>query len=268
MINNLPPTDQLWQQAMNSEVDDICNKLAEIIYESAKSSVRQPNAPIYDPPQRASDRWNNILLNNDDKQLWKSINWKGTFDKSMSTNEQPSSVEFCTFFESLLNSPNATDPREYTPENFIYIPILDDPIEPTEVLRCVRKLKPNKAAGVDGIPPGVLKILPDNWILLLTYIFNLVFRDNYPLKWTLMKLFTIYKKGPRDDPSNYRGISIISAIPKLYDMILSSRFSMWYTPRPEQAGAQPGRGCEEQILAVRLLIDIARKTRNTLYVIF
>ena len=83
-----------------------------------------------------------------------------------------------------------------------------------------------------------------------------------------MKLFTIYKKGPREDPSNYRGISIISAIPKLYDMILSSRFSMWYTLRPEQAGAQPGWGCEEQILAVRLLIDIARKTRNTLYVTF
>ena len=43
---------------------------------------------------------------------------------------------------------------------------------------------------------------------------------------------------------------------------------MWYTPRPEQAGAQPGRGCEEQILAIRLLIDIARKTQNTLYVTF
>ena len=151
----------------------ICNKLAEIIYESDKSSVRQPNAPIYAPPQRASDRWNNILLNNDDKQLWKSINWKGTFDKSISTNEQPSSAEFCTFFESLLNSPNATDPREYTPEYFKYIPILDDPIEPTEVLRCVRKLKPNKAAGVDWIQvdPGVLKILPDNWILAVSHVY-------------------------------------------------------------------------------------------------
>jgi hypothetical protein len=83
---------------------------------------------------------------------------------------------------------------------------LDDPIEPTEVLRCALKLKPNKAAGIDGIPPGVLKFLPDSWILLLTHIFNLVFLGNYPLNWTLMKLFTIYKKGPRNDPNNYRGI--------------------------------------------------------------
>ena len=51
-------------------------------------------------------------------------------------------------------------------------------------------------------------------------------------------------------------------------MVLSQRFSLWYTPRPEQAGGQPGRSCEEQILCVRLLIDIARKTGDTLYIVF
>ena len=84
----------------------------------------------------------------------------------------------------------------------------------------------------------------------------------------MLKVFTIFKKGRQDDPSNYRGISVLSAIPKLYDMILSNRFSLWYKPRPEQAGAQPGRSCEEQILCVRLLIDIARKCGYTLYIVF
>ena len=32
--------------------------------------------------------------------------------------------------------------------------------------------------------------------------------------------------------------------------------------------AQKHRGCEEQILTVRLLIDIARKTKETLYIAF
>ena len=48
-------------------------------------------------------------------------------------------------------------------------------------------------------------------------------------------------------------------------MVLSNQFSQWYRPRPEQAGSQRGRSCEEQILVTRLLIDIARKSKLTLY---
>ena len=83
-----------------------------------------------------------------------------------------------------------------------------------------------------------------------------------------MKIFAIYRKGHRLDPQNYRGISIISAISKLYDMVLSDRFSLWYQPRPEQAGAQKHRGCEELILSLRLLLDIARKKKRTLYITY
>jgi hypothetical protein len=60
----------------------------------------------------------------------------------------------------------------------------------------------------------------------------------------------------------------MAAFAKLYDTLLSRRFSLWYSPKPEQAGAQQGRGCEEQILSVRLLVDIARKTGKTLYLAF
>jgi len=51
-------------------------------------------------------------------------------------------------------------------------------------------------------------------------------------------------------------------------MILSARFNLWYHPTPEQAGAQKNRGCEEQILTIRLLIDIARKNKQELYIAF
>ena len=70
------------------------------------------------------------------------------------------------------------------------------------------------------------------------------------------------------DPNNYRGISIPAALGKIYDLVLCRRFTLWYKPKYEQAGAQKGRGCEEQILTLRLLIDIARKSNRTLYVTF
>ena len=51
-------------------------------------------------------------------------------------------------------------------------------------------------------------------------------------------------------------------------MVLNNRFILWYSPRIEQAGAQKGRGCEEQILTIRLAIDIAWKTKQKLYLAF
>ena len=115
--------------------------------------------------------------------------------------------------------------------------------------------------------PGISKWLTDEWILLLTYLFNQVFQGQYPQEWSVAKLFTIYKKGYNLDPSNYRGISILAALAKIYDSILNSRFTKWFTPDEEQAGGQAGRGCAEHLLTVRLFI-IARKTKQTLYVLF
>ncbi len=85
---------------------------------------------------------------------------------------------------------------------------------------------------------------------------------------SFQKCSYIYKKGNRLDTGNYRGISILVALAKLYDIILCRWFTLWFKPKFEQAGAQTGRGCEEQILTVRLLMDIARKCKPTLYVTF
>jgi hypothetical protein len=117
-------------------------------------------------------------------------------------------------------------------------------------------------------PPGCLKSLPDSWIVTVTLLFNLVFNETYPPEWTKAKKFTIFKnKGPRLDPSNYRRISIQSCLAKLYDSVLNNRFIKWLSPKVEQAGGQRGRGCEEQIVTLRLLLDAAQKAKQT-YIAF
>lgn len=262
---NLP----VYLQVDNNNIHSICEELATTIYKAASAARVHQRITPNRSPQNALDRWNNILHSTNDRQLWSAINWQGHLDTvAGNCTEKPSDRIFCKHFETLLNPENARDPQEYEPQNILYIPVLDDPITIEEVDRCMKKLKSSKAAGTDGISPGIVKWLPVNWCILLTQIFNLVFIGEYPLHWTLMKVFTIFKKGNRTDPGNYRGISILSAIPKLYDMILSSRFALWYAARPEQAGAQPGRSCEEQILTVRLVIDIARKRKRVLYIAF
>ena len=51
-------------------------------------------------------------------------------------------------------------------------------------------------------------------------------------------------------------------------MVLCSRLKLWFRPYREQAGAQEKRGCLEHIVSLRLLCDIARRKKLTLYVTF
>ena len=138
-----------------------------------------------------------------------------------------------------------------------------------EVSTEIKNMKPNKACGPDGVPPGVFRSLPAHWIVLIMGLFNLIFSSaSYPVSWTNAKMFKIFKRGSRKEPKKYRGITIINSIAKLYDVILCARLNQWFKPFREQAGAQKGRGCIEHIVTLRLLTDLARKKKRKLYITF
>ena len=108
-----------------------------------------------------------------------------------------------------------------------------------------------------------------NWLVAFhTECFNMI--SNYfeiPNDWNIPKFFVLFKKG-QNICSNYRGISINDNLFKVFDSMLYNRLKLWYKPEIEQAGAQTGRDCVEQILTARLLIDYAKKSRKKLYLLF
>ena len=263
-LESLPDPSLFWQLPagdIESANSFICNGMYNAAVK-ARVKFTPPTYPI--PLPSVSQRWQNILDIQDSRTLWKTINWRGEFKDIPCNVTAPTDAEFCDYFTDLLNTESSRSPL-IIPQTDVYIPILDDDLMPHEIESSIKKLKVDKAAGLDGVPPGLFKQLPDEWILVITYLFNEVFTGQYPLSWAIAKLFMIFKKGDRLKPSNYRGISVINAIAKLYGMVLNARFAEWYKPSPEQSGAQAGRCCEEQILVVRLIIDIARKLRLPLY---
>ena len=151
----------------------------------------------------------------------------------------------------------------------VYIPVLDDPIDPNEVSYVIDKqLNANKSPGIDGLSPGLFKRLPLQWILTLTVTLINVFVNGYPAKWAYSRLNMLFKKGDNMNCDNYRGISVINCIAKIYDYVLYNILSKWFTPHKEQAGAQPKRGCIEHILTLRLIINVCRKKRWKLFVTY
>lgn len=209
-------------------------------------------------------RWKHIMESRDPKLLWSSIGWDGTVRRSDNT---PSDGAFKDYFERLLSNDDTVE--EFTCTDSPYIPVLDDDISASEYDAAIRKLKANKAPGCDGLSPGILKCLPVVWIVFVISMMNVVFRTGvYPIQWSYSKLVTVFKKGSRDICENYRGIAISDSLCKLYETILTKRFSMWYRAEPEQAGAQLKRGCLEHILALRLLIEFAKSRRFKLWILF
>ncbi|UYV65701.1 hypothetical protein LAZ67_3005181 [Cordylochernes scorpioides] len=78
----------------------------------------------------------------------------------------------------------------------------------------------------------------------------------------------IFKNGDPDDPSNYRGIALLSNIAKLFISILKSRLGSWIERRnivPEnQAGFRAGHSCQDHIFTLLSLIQmtLSRKRRK------
>ena len=250
---------------LSGDVNQSVHEINTLLYNVAKNSRIQPTTSTLTNAQ--GNRWDSLLRLKDPKILWQAINWNGAI--SNDPRNGPSEDEFKLHFEDLLNPSNLA-PLQFHPRNPpVYLPVTDDRIQPGEVLHAIKKLKMSCSGGTSGIPPGLLKWLPDNYSVLMTEIFNQVFASGcYPSEWTKARLVTIFKKGDPMACSNYRGISVIDSLAKVYDMVLCSRLQHWFQPDPCQIGAQKKRSCVEHIVSLRLLFDFARNHKKKLFTIF
>ena len=252
---------------MHGDHNTLANQFSNLLYDTITQSKTPP--VVDQSPDAATTRWERIMNCADDSVLWKAIDWRGQFSPEChdSANE-PSESQFQFHLEKLLNPVDGEIPM-VVPDNHVTIPVLDKIIEEKEVNEVIeRQVKPDRGCGPDGNSPGVFKILPGQWLTFLCYLFNIVFVAGYPLVWTCAKLIMLFKKGLRSDCDNYRGISVINAIAKIYDYVLNNRLMTWYKPCREQAGAQHKRGCIELIVTLRLLFSIFLRKKVKLFVVF
>ena len=102
--------------------------------------------------------------------------------------------------------------------------ILDSHISFQEVEMCIKQLKPRKAPGSDKIRNEMLKTCMYVLKKALLKLFALILKSGFfPSSWCEGTITPIYKTGPKDDPSNYRGICINSCLGKLFTSILNNR---------------------------------------------
>ena len=100
----------------------------------------------------------------------------------------------------------------------------DPSLDVASVSYKLRLLRPNKTPGPDGVHPRVLRECADAFAVPLGIIFRMSYdTSDVPRQWRAANVTAIYKnKGDRLDPSNYRPISLTSAVCKIFESLVTS----------------------------------------------
>ncbi|KFW67128.1 hypothetical protein AS28_05713, partial [Pygoscelis adeliae] len=82
----------------------------------------------------------------------------------------------------------------------------------------LRHLDAHKSMGLDGIHPRVLRELAEELAKLLSVIYKHSWlTGEVPDDWRLANVMPIYKKGRKEDPGNYRPVSLTSVPGKIME---------------------------------------------------
>ena len=184
---------------------------------------------------------------NDPKKTWKLINQLTSRNVSNGTNinkiefnseEMNDTCEIAEAFnthfteigETLANKipKTDTDPISYLkPTNTTFS---FKTIDVNQVKTLLGKINVNKSSGLDNIPNKLLKMAAQIVSQSLTHIFNKsLCTGSFPNDWKLARVIPIHKNGAKYDLNNYRPISIISAVAKVFERIIHDQFYHYLT---------------------------------------
>jgi hypothetical protein len=184
-------------------------------------------------------------------------------------------------------TPNPSDPAVQSfhkkLEEFVRLPLhsvhscapLDREFSVWQVKFIIKSgLRLRTALGPDGISPFFLANAPDSAVKALTLLFNFSWRHGVlPLEWKRANIFTLHKgDGSRNDPNNYRPISLTSVVVKLMERLILRRLWKFSIDRniilPSQAGFRAQHNTHDQLFRIREAIQRAFRYHKHLSVAF
>jgi hypothetical protein len=166
--------------------------------------------------------------------------WAQQFEELLNGNG-PERVENMTSVQKQRNS-----------ETEVLVPIIN------EIEQAIKRLRNNKAPGIDLIPAELVKFASPEYVKHLHQLIAKIWiTETFPEEWYLSIVYPIHKKGDVMACSSYRGICLMCIAYKLFSNILFNRFS----PCVEgiigdyQCGFRQGRSTYDQIFTIRQILQ-------------
>ena len=110
---------------------------------------------------------------------------------------------------------------------------LNKPFTEAKINKCIHNLKNSKAPGHDNILNEFIKITKQTMIPIYVSLFNIIIQTSLiPESWSIGKIRPIFKNnGNPLDPNNYRPITILNCLNKLFTAVLNDRLTFYWIQR-------------------------------------
>ena len=147
-------------------------------------------------------------------------------------------------------------------------------VNESEVGVLFEELLASSSPGISDLHPKVLKLIPDKLLPIFTKLFNYCISTySIPSEWKTAVVTPLYKnKGSRTDLNNYRGISILAPLSKIFEKLLSQQISEYFESNSLlsnfQHGFRKGHSCESALHELLSDINNARVNKLTSLLLF
>ena len=175
-----------------------------------------------------SDKKRSYLVSSrkNSKMFWKTL--KGNRKHQSNSIDQ---TQWQHYLKNLFinKENNSREQDDISLENIQYdCSSLNAPICNQEIIDSIHHLKSNRSGGPDGICVEMYKSTINDILPFLNPLFNEIFDSGlFPENWSERIITPLHKKGSINDPNNYRGISLVDSICKIFCHILSNRLTIW-----------------------------------------
>ena len=140
-----------------------------------------------------------------------------------------------------------------------------------EVKVCVQELKNGRAPGPGGIVADLIKNGGISLWKRIRELFNHCLEQRKtPKEFKQGYITSLYKKGDKKDPDNYRGLCVTSTLSRLWAKILQKRLREEVGDKisEDQSGFTPGRSCVDNLFILQQLIEKRSRKNEELHIAF
>ena len=205
------------------------------------------------------------------KQFWKSVKKKLSSSKIQSDNL--TAIDLFEHFKSVYGE-EQDEMNEQTPiADNTFNSDFDTEISETELKTAIFSQNNNKSTGTDRLCAELFKDSFDIVSPFLLKLYNRLFLNGeYPRLWGEGIIVPIFKGGNPDEAGNYRGITLINILGKIYSQILLNRLNKWAekeeTLLDSQFGFQKGKSTVDCIFTLYSIIAKTLGMGEKLYCVF